>query len=335
MLGVWSNPAGIDTSHLTEHVTKKYIQWIDRSTNGHLPCRLNWTSYKFKLYPGIRYGLATLATLTSQVDTLFQKLDYRALPLLGVNWSIKREWRNIPRAFGGIGLFNLAAKQMIGWTNLVLQHYGTPTTLGDKLKALLEALQLEIGCTENPLSECYKTRGVLATPTWVTVVWERCQRYDLRFHLAYTTVLEPSREHDITIVQLLLDNGISGMELRRLNRCRLSLQAIFLYDLATAGGKYLETWVTNDRNGRLSSYHFPREQPSTLDWDLWDEFWTGWLNRNNTMPLSLGKWLRESHHLWRRYFDSASSTLWEQVDKGWSSARTGPWFLATRARIHV
>jgi hypothetical protein len=96
MLGVWSNPAGIDTSHLTEHVTKKYIQWIDRSTNGHLPCRLNWTSYKFKLYPGIRYGLATLATLTSQVDTLFQKLEYRALQLLGVNRSIKREWRNIP-----------------------------------------------------------------------------------------------------------------------------------------------------------------------------------------------------------------------------------------------
>ncbi len=167
-------------------MSKKYGQWIDKSTNGHLPCRLNWISYRFKLFPGIRYSLATLATTTSQVDTLLQQLDNRALPLLGVNRAIKREWRNIPRAFGGIGLFNLAVEQMIGWANMLLQHYGTPTTVGDKLKASLEALQLEIGGTGNPLNKCYKTRGIMATHTWITAVWERSQQYNISFNWPMT-----------------------------------------------------------------------------------------------------------------------------------------------------
>jgi hypothetical protein len=31
----------------------------------------------------------------------------------------------------------------------------------------LEAAQLEIGCRENPLHECYDTLGILATETWI------------------------------------------------------------------------------------------------------------------------------------------------------------------------
>lgn len=89
MLGVWSNPAGNDKKHLEENIRKTYRQWIDRSLNGHLPTKYNWTSYNFKLFPRIQYGLATLATPTAAVDCLLQDLDYAALPLLGVNRSIK------------------------------------------------------------------------------------------------------------------------------------------------------------------------------------------------------------------------------------------------------
>ena len=187
MLGVWSNPAGDDTKHLEMNVLTKYSTWIDRTMNGHLPTRFNWTSYKHKLFPGIRYGLATLATTSSQISQLLQKLDYKSLPLLGVNRTVKREWRSLPRAFGGIGLYNLAAEQMIGWANMLLQHYGSPTTLGQKCRSTLESLQLEIGCRGNPLEECYPTRGILATPSWITAVWERSCQYDLSFYLDLTS----------------------------------------------------------------------------------------------------------------------------------------------------
>jgi hypothetical protein len=316
MLGVWSNPTGNDSDHLTKHVLGKYQTWLDRSSNCHLPNRFNWISYKYKLWPGLKYGLATLATPTSQIRDLIRKLDYLTLPLLGVNRSVKHEWRTIPRAFGGIGMFDLAVEQMIGWSNMVLQHFGAPTTLGHKMKATLEALQIEIGCTGNPLSERYDSRGILATPSWITSVWERSQQYKLEFILDYDTIQAP-RENDITIIELLLQNGITGMNLRRMNRCRIKLQAFFLSDLTTASGRHLEAWVRGSRRGRQSRFRFPREHPSPCDWELWDCFWDSWVNRNGTLPHKLGRWQGNPHQQWDWFLDKQRNTLWNNSTEGW------------------
>jgi len=232
MLGIWSCPTGKDKKHIETNIIQKYKTWVDRSKNGHLPTKLNWISYNYKLWPGMRYGLATLATPLALIRDTFRKLDYEALPLLGVNRSVKREWRTIPRAFGGIGLISLPIEQTIGWANMLLQHYGAPTVIGGKCLASLEALQLEIGCTGNPLLENYNERNILATPCWMKAIWERFQVYSFPIILDYNE-MECPRERDITIVELLLQQGIRGPELRRPNRCRIALKAIFLSDLAS------------------------------------------------------------------------------------------------------
>jgi len=316
MLGIWSNPAGDDKKHLDEIIIKKYRTWIDRSKNGHLPAKLNWISYYFKLWAGMNYGLATLATPTHKVAHLLDKLDYEALPLLGVIRSIKKEWRNLPRAFGGIGLRNLAIEQFIGWMNMLLQHYGSPTTVGLKLSASLEALQLELGCLGNPLSEHYGNIGILATPCWLVAIWERVHSYKFPVYLNYPTLKLP-RSNDICLVSIFLQEGYKGMELRRLNRCRLHMKAIFLSDISTAGGRKLEEFVFLSREGRDSTFKFARELPCALDWKLWDEFWAGWLLPNGTMPIILGPWIHPSHQRWRWYLDPTSTTLWEYDSDLW------------------
>jgi hypothetical protein len=60
-LGVWSTVDGNNNEHLAQNITGRVRKWITKMTNGHLPARLGWVAYKFKLWPGIRYGLATLA----------------------------------------------------------------------------------------------------------------------------------------------------------------------------------------------------------------------------------------------------------------------------------
>jgi hypothetical protein len=60
-LGVWSTVSGNDDKHLEENVTGRVGSWINRMRNGHLPARLGWMAYRFKLWPGIQYELATLA----------------------------------------------------------------------------------------------------------------------------------------------------------------------------------------------------------------------------------------------------------------------------------
>ncbi len=60
-LGIWSMVSGNDDKHLVENVTGRVGSWISIMRNGHLPSRLGWMAYRFKLWPGIRYSLATLA----------------------------------------------------------------------------------------------------------------------------------------------------------------------------------------------------------------------------------------------------------------------------------
>jgi hypothetical protein len=61
-LGVWSTVDGNDSEHISKNVTGRFEKWVSKMIHGHIPARLGWIAYKFKLWPGIRYGLATLAT---------------------------------------------------------------------------------------------------------------------------------------------------------------------------------------------------------------------------------------------------------------------------------
>jgi hypothetical protein len=144
-LGVWSTVDGNDTEHLSKNVAGRFMKWTSKMTNGHLPAQLGWITYKFKLWPGIRYGLATPATPFSTAQATLQKENFHILPFMGINQNVKWEWRTLHRAFGGIGLFDLAVEHTIGMINIFIQHYGAGTTVAMKYLASLEILQLEIG----------------------------------------------------------------------------------------------------------------------------------------------------------------------------------------------
>ncbi len=48
-LGIWSTVSGNDDKHLKKNVTGRVGSWINRMCNGHLPARLGWMAYRFKL----------------------------------------------------------------------------------------------------------------------------------------------------------------------------------------------------------------------------------------------------------------------------------------------
>ncbi len=155
MLGVWSNPIGSDKKHLQEVVVGKMKQWAARIKNAHLPIHLVWKAYRYKLWPGVRYGIATLATLMAVTTSLLHSLEFEELGSMGVNRHAKTEWRTLAREFGGIGLYNLTIEQFISWLEVILQHYCMETTLLQKMHTSLEELQLEAGCCGNPLNKDY------------------------------------------------------------------------------------------------------------------------------------------------------------------------------------
>ncbi len=71
MLGVWSSPDGLDAKHLQEVVVGKTRTWVSCIRNSNLPTHLVWKSYRFQLGPAIRFGIATLANQSEDLENSF------------------------------------------------------------------------------------------------------------------------------------------------------------------------------------------------------------------------------------------------------------------------
>jgi hypothetical protein len=63
--------------------------------------------------------------------------------------------------------------QFISWLEVLLQYYGADFMTFRKLQALLEAMQLEVGCRGNPFNTSCDTLGQLALDGWAKVVREQ------------------------------------------------------------------------------------------------------------------------------------------------------------------
>ena len=88
-----------------------------------------------------------------------------------------------------------------------------------------------------------------------------------QLHLKYEEIPLP-RRGDVVITKFVMEGGLSKEDLLSMSGVKKKLGAIFLSDLVTADGKYLETFACQKEfNERPSSkYRFPREEPTDHDW---------------------------------------------------------------------
>jgi hypothetical protein len=84
-LEVWSTVDSNDNEHLAQNITGHVKKWISKMKNRHLPACLGWVAYKFKLWLGVRYGLATLSMQLEAAQRALQHVNFHVLPLLGMN----------------------------------------------------------------------------------------------------------------------------------------------------------------------------------------------------------------------------------------------------------
>jgi hypothetical protein len=186
-----------------------------------------------------------------------------------VNQNVKWEWRSLHSTFGGIGLHSLPVEHANAMINVLIQHYGTETTLTKKFLASIEALQLEIGCIGNPLGKDYDKFHVLATHSWVKSLWEQLHFYKFTIHLEYDKLDLPQQD-DTLLVTMFWAAGYKGIGLVSLNRCCIAHKENFLSDLVTACRRFLDTTFLVPPNSvyttaTQSRYVFANEPPSHRD----------------------------------------------------------------------
>ena len=314
-LGVFSSPRVGHKEHLI-YIRDKVEEWLIKMSNGHLPAALAWMSYLHQLWSSVRYALGTLTNCLDDADKCLEGTDYKMLSLLGINRHIKKGWRRLPHLFGGIGLLSLPIEQHICRVNLFCQHFGSTSTIGQKLLTSLHWLQMQIGCSGNPLLFDYSIWGHLVTPSWVTSFWEGIHKFPGDLVILFESI-PIQRHNDITLMQMALDNGLSGNDLASFNRCRCAGHLIFLSDITTSNGLSQDKRYTQGHfTPLISRLDFPPEHPTQADWSVWISFWS-----HHSGSIRLGEWLVTPHFQWPWTLNPDNDLLFEATEDGWKHYR--------------
>jgi hypothetical protein len=159
-------------------------------------------------------------------------------------------------------MFDLPTEQLISRVNMFFQHYHVSTNLSKKLNASLRHLQPQIGTPHNQLTLNYTKWGALAPLSWVQMLWKSLHYFDITLYMSYPMTLPP-HERDQVIIEVIFSHDLDATTIKGLNRCRGSLEALFLSDITMADGEYLEHFAFDSGgSAKHSQYTFPREQPT-------------------------------------------------------------------------
>jgi len=111
----------------------------------------------------------------------------------------------------------------------------------------------------NPITLDYDKWGYLTSLSWVKMLWRLLHHFNIHLHMECATIPSP-RERDQVAMELILEKVLNKKMIRSLSRCRGSLEIIFLSDMTTANGPYLEQFVFNPGSKVMrSKYKFPQE----------------------------------------------------------------------------
>ncbi len=71
------------------------------------------------------------------------------------------------------------------------------------------------------------------------MLWKSLHHLNVQLYMSYPAIPNP-REQDHTIMDIFFLHDLDSESIKSLNRCRGAMKAIFLSDISTLDGKYLE-----------------------------------------------------------------------------------------------
>jgi hypothetical protein len=279
--------------------------------NSHLPSHVAWIAYKHQLWPSLRYGLGTMTNAAEEAEKLLNKVDCNTLNVLGIFRNVATGLRKLHITFEGFGLFNLPTEQLISRINMLFQHYHISTNLSRKLDSSLRYLQLQLGTPQNPLMLDFLKWGHLAPLSWVKMLWKSLHDFNIQLYMLYPTI-PTLREQDQVIMDIFFSllHDLDPGSIKSLNRCRGAMKAIFLSDITTADGNYLEHFVFKPGTDTTATrYIFPREKPTRDNWATWIDFWRGYTTTGGKLKTPLGNWIYGTHRVWEWYYNKEDNNL--------------------------
>ena len=107
-----------------KHMVQKRLEWVDCLCTTPVSRNDAWLSFYLQLYPCISWGLVTTCIQPKKLDVQVQCVYAKALPFLGVNGNIKKEWRTLPEQYQGLGMPNIPLAALAEKLSFLVGNWG-------------------------------------------------------------------------------------------------------------------------------------------------------------------------------------------------------------------
>ena len=348
-LGHYKDPAGTQNEQFRRLMEKSTDQvsflWSCPLT------RLEaWTFYHACYLPSVGYPLANSSLTRNQLEQVQRKAMSIIIPRCGYNRTTKKEILYGPLELGGACFRDLYVQQGIGQIGLFMRNWRSGTTAGKLLRIAVSWFQLQVGTSVSILADV-KTNLPHLESKWLASLRTFLAFIDSSLQLDTDYVPPCQREYDASIMDIVLQNGkFTDDEIKRLNYCRLYLQAHTLSDLTNINGYTLDETKLEGapslQSSRTHSGLINQRRPSDSEWYLWQKANLLWSDPTGRLLQPLGAWTcpineqRQRHAaywtntmLWVRvedhyvrayttgfcetlFFDSQEKSTWEEIDRG-------------------
>ena len=204
-------------------------------------------------------------------------------------------------------------------TNKLLMHFGCKTALGNLLRMSYSLLLLKLGVSFQPLQSSYQQFSFLATHTWMKMLWEKLDMFNITIQMAQSPLKFPQRG-DKFLMLVFIERGHSREALLQLNWVRVHLQLIFLSDILSASGLRIDPTVLRRQAAGKShlSMRWPKEEPTDLDFSLWREAVED-ICPSRLRVHSVGEYMGETYQIHPWQWCQESNTL---LHTAWGSETT-------------
>ena len=293
-LGVTQDVEGNPTSHL-EKMQKQGFDWADQANTKPLPRRLARQSYDCMLVPRMRYGIECLLATPSELSSAMRKVLFRCLPHLGVNRNYKSEFVTLPRKYQGLALTDWPIEKLSADLHVMLQYWSSPCNLGLCLREAYQLLQMETGLDGNIFLLSFQDFGHLATHSWMKILWQYLDEYDIKLELCESTNIPKVRDNDCSIIQALFAKGYRGRRLWVANTVRKFKRVFRLSCFTAMDGRHILKSIF-DRTVGESSWNWSTEVPTAAAFKLWNRAITELSSRFHVLPTALGAFRSIPHN---------------------------------------
>ncbi len=114
-----------------------------------------------------------------ELENTLQRQYYQILPLGGVIRTAPFDCRMVDAGFYCPGLPHPGVEALIAMTIKLLIHFGCGTGLRTFLRTSYSFLLLEPGVSFQPLQSSYQRFSFLATHSWMKMLWEKLDKFDI------------------------------------------------------------------------------------------------------------------------------------------------------------